>query len=122
MLLEVDGIAEDDSSDWLGEMGDFSQEDVPEPFRRLLNHNGFYDASGMGAGDDATPSEEAEEEEEEVYQGTIVEEDDGAIVVRKMSMAQFREKLIGHFNICFQRKELAWPKQRLAGTKEPTIE
>jgi hypothetical protein len=121
MLLEVDGIAEDYSSDWLGEIGNFSADDVPEAFRRLLNSNGFYDASGMGAGDDAVGSE-AEEEEEEIYQGSIIEEDDGAIVVRKMSMTQFREKLIDHFNICFQRKELAWPKQRLAGTKEPTIE
>jgi hypothetical protein len=44
------------------------------------------------------------------------------LFVRKMSMSQFREKLIDHFNICFQRKELAWPKQRLAGAKEPTID
>mgnify|MGYP005870717871 CR=1 FL=1 len=53
MLMEVvDGIAEDCSSDWLGEMGNFSLDDVPEPFRRrLLNGNGCYNASGMGAGD-----------------------------------------------------------------------
>ena len=126
MLLEVDGIAEDYSSDWLGEMGAFNSEDVPEAVRRLLNSTttGFqlYDVSGMGAGEDGDEDEEDEDsEDEEEFKGSI-EEEEGAIVVRKMSMTDFRKRLIDHFDICFQRKEIAWPSQRMKGVAaEPKI-
>jgi hypothetical protein len=124
MLLEVDGIAEDYSSDWVGEMGGFSIDDIPEPVRRLLNTNNltFYDVSSMGVGEDVDEAAVEEDiEEEDLYEGTVVEED-GAIVVRKMNMSQFRQRLIEHFDICFQRKELAWPRQRQQGAIEPTID
>ncbi|KAG7369524.1 DDE superfamily endonuclease [Nitzschia inconspicua] len=121
LLLEVDGIAEDFTSDWLGEMGKFSISELPEPVRRLLGNNCSiqqYDASGMGAGVDATRSPE---EEEIGFVGSVVEEG-GAIVVRRMHMTLFRERLIEHFDICFPRNELAWPRQRMMGAAEPNLE
>jgi hypothetical protein len=132
MLLEVDGIAEDYSSDWLGELGNFSADSMPEPVRRLLSSTGTtdpmgYDISGMGRGSDGATRSAAEEqnedddsEEEENFVGQVVTQE-GATVVRRLSMSQFREKLIVHFAICFEKKELAWPKQRLQGTTEPTL-
>jgi hypothetical protein len=125
-LLEIDGIAEDYSSDWLGDLGTLAASDMPEPMRRLLTNNAIplenYDASAMGKGNDAGIEEEADEEdnEEEVFQGSVVvDEASKAIVVRKMSMLQYRQRLVTHFDICFKKKELHWPKQRI-DKEEPT--
>jgi hypothetical protein len=92
----------------------------------LLTNNAIplenYDASAMGKGNDASPDEEEdhENEEEEVFQGAVVvDESSKAIVVRKMSMLQFRQRLVTHFDICFKKKELHWPKQRV-NREEPT--
>jgi hypothetical protein len=36
---------------------------------------------------------------------------DGAIIVRHLSFDYFRSKLVNHFDIAFNKREVKWPKQ-----------
>jgi Plant transposon protein len=105
MFLEHDGLSrnwEDGvQSDWQGELG--------------LHDNGDnYDYSGMGPGND-------------VYQGiddttNAVEQDDfvqdipNTTNVRNCDSKVFKQKLIDHFDILFEKKLISWPKRN--GTVE----
>jgi len=120
-LLEIDGLDNKWTSDWQGGMGDMQEEDLPQSVRTLLEEESLmlnYDGSGMGIGEDR---EEEDNDTTTTFFGSI-QEFEGAIVVRKLSMHQFRERLIRHFDIAFSRKELKWPKARLNEVEEPTIE
>lgn len=121
-LLVVDGLDEQWRSDWDGSMGQLNAADMPDAVRRLFRRQAVtptnYDSSAIGYGpdriinDDPTP---------EFISRTELTED-GSIKVRKLSMNAFRERLITHFKIAFQKKELSWPKARLGGMMEPQVE
>jgi len=77
-----------------------------------------YDNSAMGPGSDAilTDEELAEylEEASQVSEdddntSTILAGSDHVQLVRKLSLAEFRKRLIVHFDIAYQRGEVKWP-------------
>jgi len=124
-LLEVDGLAEEWGeglpSDWEGDLGDHEAEDVeripvPNAIRRLNNPAAVraYDTSGMGAGDDRQNDDDTPDLNllfsvvANVQRETSM---DGSIVVHKLSREAFRKKLITHFDIAFQRREIQWPRR-----------
>ena len=133
-LLDVDGLdrcwMNGVPSDWEGEMGQQSPEDVerysdptPQALERLRSPatSRGYDTSGMGPGEDIGDSAG----EMEVPQPPRPEATDdstppdGVRVVRKLSSPYFRRKLVEHLNILWQRKELCWPS-RVGMRRRPT--
>lgn len=120
-LLEVDGLdckwdngVETVSSEWEGPLGECDPEAVrrhahPAAIERLHSPAAFrdFDLSGMGVGDDCEPSTIQE----------VVESDEGGVlssgirVVRRLSHAFFKRKLIEHFDILYSRKEIVWPSR-----------
>jgi len=125
-LLEIDGLDNKWGSEWQGGMGDIQEDDLPQSVRTLLDQESLmvnYNGSGMGLGDDGSSSisqQESSDEQAEDFAGNF-QEVHGAILVRKLSMKQFRDRLIRHFDIAFQKRELQWPKARLNEAEEPVI-
>ncbi|KAG7341033.1 hypothetical protein IV203_022984 [Nitzschia inconspicua] len=121
-LLDTDGLDETWGSDYVSSLGTMNEEGMPVGVRALFSRNNIsttnYDSSGMGRGNKSFEDEEVEADE--AFQGHIEKDSTGAIIVRKLSMKQFRERLIVHFDIAFKRKEIQWPGARL-GLEEPTI-
>ncbi|KAG7349035.1 DDE superfamily endonuclease [Nitzschia inconspicua] len=121
-LLEADGLDKTWGSDYVSSLGTLNEDDMPLGVRALFSRNNIrttnYDSSGMGRGNDGLEDEEVEADE--AFQGHIEKDSTGAIIVRKLSMQQFRERLVVHFDIAFKRKEIQWPRARL-GLEEPTI-
>jgi DDE superfamily endonuclease len=137
-LLDVDGLSapwegavptntvEDDEvmGGWDGEMGQHDDEDfdvLPAAIRDLNNPVEMrnYDQSGMGPGSDAilTDEELADCVEEMSQQATdddtstsiLAGSPDHVQLVRKLSLAEFRKRLIVHFDIAYNRGEVKWP-------------
>jgi hypothetical protein len=126
-LLNVDGLSEpwdggvatttpaggqDDEvqGSWDGEMGQYDEEDfavLPAAIRNLNNPIAMrsYDLSGMGPGSDAilTDCDELEsyDLEERIAVGNDNSTDDQVELVRKLSLAKFRQRLIIHFDIAY---------------------
>jgi hypothetical protein len=123
MLLESDGLNEQWTSEWEGGLGDIATEEIPESVRTLLSSGSStidfsrYDMSGMGYGDDVL----MDDEEEDLHVGVEEHDISGAVKVHKMSMVQFRKKLVRHFEIAFTKKEISWPRARLNNVEEPCI-
>jgi len=124
MLLETDGL--DDKwedgvvSEWqcnMGEHDDTSR--IPQAIRRLLSpaQARNFDTSGMGTGTDRVADNGADDAEDnngadDAEDAGNVEVDlMGHIVVKSLSLNQFRSRLIRHFNIAFKRREVKWPKR-----------
>lgn len=110
MLLEVDGLDEQWNSgvpsDWEGEAGLHDQDDAGRFALGRLNNPGNareYDSSGMGAAED-----QQEEDENPVTPMMPLHEGTNQSI-RRMSMKQFRSKLVEHFDIAFRRREIVWP-------------
>lgn len=113
-LLEEDGLdSQWDASKYLYEEGGHDQQDVYD-FLSARNHRdilqGMYhwDKSGMGAGNedgDVPLDAVAEEEEDEM------DVEDSAIPVRKMRLADFKARLIEHFDILWHRQAIRWPSR-----------
>ncbi|KAG7362100.1 DDE superfamily endonuclease [Nitzschia inconspicua] len=121
-LLDTDGLDETWGSDYVFSLGSLNEEDMPVGVKALFSRNNIcttnYDSSGVGRGNDSLEDEEVEADE--AFQGCIEKDSTGAIIVRKLSMQQFRERLVVHFDIAFKRKEIQWPGARF-GLEEPTI-
>lgn len=117
-LLEVDGLDSQYVSDWAGSMGDVDED---ASLRSSLNapRNNPYDFRGPG--DDELDDGDSEDEIQEVNAPIDEEDNEGAIYVHKMGMADFRSRLIKHFEICFRNGKISWPKARL-GFEEPPPE
>ncbi|KAI2490063.1 Plant transposon protein [Fragilaria crotonensis] len=122
-LLETDGFTttwnngvSTVNSDWDGPLGEHSPEDdyiIPQAIRNLHNPVAMrtYDLSGMGPGSDIEEAEnsydvrvdnpshssnpENDHESEEEEQAAV------PIVVRNLSLADFRKRLITHFDIAY---------------------
>jgi hypothetical protein len=118
LLLEEDGLNASwengvNVSDYLGELGQHDAGDagrhVPIVFARANNPR-LYDISGMGYGDDESfmgGLSQGSSTSPELGHGT----DDGVRVVREMSQADFRRRLIEHFSILWRRGEVQWPSR-----------
>ena len=79
-----------------------------------------YDFSMLGRGNDINSGiEDDSDSDHDDGTDSIVNarDSDGKVVVQKMSLELFRSKLMRHFGICFQNKELVWPK-RIKSTKK----
>lgn len=120
-LLEVDGLdvqwkngVETVSSDWEGSLGDCEVEAVrehahPAAIERLHSPASFrnFDLSAMGVGDDCENSSVSEE----AGGDTSTVPPAGVRVVRHLSQAYFKRKLIEHFDVLYQRNEIVWPSR-----------
>ena len=72
------------------------------------------DGSGMGRGDDRVVDNESVTTDDDVSINAV--DDIGQVLVRRMTVKRFRQKLITHFDIAFQKREIQWP------TRNRTIE
>jgi hypothetical protein len=137
-LIDIDGLDSrweaGVSSDWEGELGQLNGNDVElfasrhsrEPFAiqrlrsvalagdELIANYRNFDTSGMGPGneDDGAPLHVRQEEPDPNADVTVNEAtENGVRVVRKLSLAYFKERLIEHFDIMWQRKQIIWPRR-----------
>ena len=107
-LLDIDGLDTEwgngvSASTYEGALGNFEEDDLPEPLRHLHNPEASrsYDISQLGRGNDS--SEGMEDDTNEHHGITNPEVAPGqAIPVRILDMNYFRNKLIKHFDIAFQ--------------------
>lgn len=119
-LLKVDGLSvaweSGVSSDWQGSLGETNLQDLPESIRNLVSPGlpRNFDHSGMGPGRDSVYDQQAIQEAEYNDRSGSVVMENGAIVVRRLSMNQFRERLVQHFDILFQKKQVIWPQRNHA--------
>lgn len=117
-LLEVDGLNEP----WDGVLGEVDAEDLettPFALRRLASPSEYrnYDTSGIGPGEEEFEDDGVEGGEAGVHDeaNELDVETDGVRDVAKMSLMDFREKLVIHFNVKFSRHEIKWPKRDRVG-------
>ena len=106
MLLDIDGLSQYWGSESEAEESSFatSRLNNPSSIRTL-------DLSSMGLGSDCVRSTSPVECDD----GNIVTPNaDGSINVVDLSLDEFRSRLVNHFNIAFQRKEIKWPKRKRA--------
>jgi hypothetical protein len=133
LLLDVDGLDERWSagipSDWAGELGRFDGDDtylatnlIPMAIQRLNDPDAIrnYDTSSAGIGEDFVAQRAVQDAAvnldtvDDSSNSTILEQivvNDEAVVVRNLSMKQFRQRLVTHFDIAFQRREIRWPSR-----------
>jgi hypothetical protein len=131
-LLETDGFTNNwnngipasdpsvPSSDWDGPLGEHDPDDFAVIPRAIMNlHNPVamrsYDLSGMGPGADTVLA--ADTNNSNVSEDIPLDEahnnnstsNSGATLVRSLSLAEFRRRLIIHFAIAYRRREIRWP-------------
>lgn len=129
-LLEVDGLdnnwEEGDASDWEGAMGNHDLQDVNEhlPFAvaRLMSPTEMraYDVAETPwfQQNNLDGLHQIQERRIEPNEARLNSQRESATaggavrVVKDLSMAYFRSKLIQHFDISFQRNEIIWPGKR----------
>lgn len=120
-LLEVDGLDEK----WDGVLGEQTDDDLQDimALRRLKNpipRN--YDTSGMGYRNDRIEEvleDDMQMENTSNYFDMLQDVDNNdagndssndSVSVRTLSFDYFRKKLVNHFEIAYERKEIVWPK------------
>ena len=122
MLLEVDGLADGwengVQSQWETELDD--SQDLPFALRRLIKPGTArnLDISGTGIGNDIPKSTDSvttsnthnKETNNDNYYSSKGNRN-LPISIQEMLFQLFRQKLIRHFNIAFQRKEVKWPRR-----------
>jgi hypothetical protein len=133
-LLEVDGLdinwEEGNVSDWEGELGNHDLQDVnvhlPFAVARLLSPAEMrsFDVAespwfqqNHGPNNHAAGLHQAQERRFEQNEARLYTEQENATaggvrVVKDLSLAYFRNKLIEHFDISFHRNEIIWPGKR----------
>lgn len=114
-LLEEDGLNETwDASQYLYREGGHDERDVynflgARTHRDLLKGMYDYDQSGMGMGTDieAVPLDDVSEQDD-------TDDDEPGrreIPVHKMRLADFKERLIEHFDILWSANQIRWPSR-----------
>jgi hypothetical protein len=106
MLLEDDGLSEPWAT---GDIGCHDTNDITDT---------IYDASGMGYGNDRTEVNDNPNGRVEEENINVDNNDDNSNLVYKMNCYEFRQKLIDHFNILFEKNEIKWPTRN--GNVEPS--
>ncbi len=116
------------NSDWNTPLREHNPEDdcvIPQAICNLHNPVSMrtHDLSGMGPGSDTLPDVV---EEENTYADGIVddashsehnenetpEQTAVSIVVRNLSLVELRKRLIKHFDIAYQQRQIKWPSAR----------
>ena len=116
MLIDVDGLDKPwdgvniPNSVWDdGEFSELKVEEVPMALRRMLSPDMIrnYDNSSVGAdeGNDCV-CEDDEGDNNASGRGNDVRK------VRDMSLKFFRSKLVEHFDIMYEQRNVVWPKRR----------
>jgi len=106
----VDGYCKSwEDSDWLSEKDDITQ--LPLSVQRQFNNsvrNQFqFDISGVGVGTDVESS--SEDHEDDLDTDNVIQMDsDNRIIVNSLSMKDFRNRLITHFNIQMMKGNISW--------------
>ena len=121
-LLDEDGLnqqwEEGIPSDWNGELGQFDHDDlryIPMAVRRLNNPDRVrnYDSSGRGIGEDFRHERDRRMQPCDIQVLDNIHEQvrdaAGTVRVRKLTLNQFRTKLVTHFDITFRRNKIRWP-------------
>jgi Plant transposon protein len=125
MFLDADGLNETwetvTASDWVGELGMHSAVDVTDT---------AFDISGMGFGSDHTIDDEGTNDDN--VDGSEIDNyfnNNNNIndhsntseigIVHEMHHGVFRQKLVDHFDILFQRQQIHWPTRN--GLQVPDI-
>ena len=107
-------------SDWETQPDDpcnvpFALTHLKEPGKNRYIDMTLSDLAGIGQGNDIeSVSVWWDDESEEISHEEDISkfiEDDGRIAVHKMSIDYFRQKIVRHFNIAFQKHEVQWPWQ-----------
>ena len=121
MALVVDGLDKDweqgVQSDWQGELGEHeaaSLQRLPEPLRRLHSPSASRNF-GIGVGTDREPEEWHVSDNDAVpldTSGSAMISPDSIQEVRKLSLSEFRARLVCHFDIAYKRNEIQWPASR----------
>jgi hypothetical protein len=129
-LLEIDGLASswnngistEAESDWNGALGEHDPDDNHVVPRAIMNlHNPVamrtYDLSGMGPGSDAIFEDAHNPDCGDASSDYVDHSFDNSdstgttapTAVRKLPLVEFRKRLITHFDIAYQRREIKWP-------------
>jgi hypothetical protein len=133
MLLDVDGLDEHWSagipSNWAGDLGRFNGNDtylatnlIPMAIQHLNDPDAIrnYDTSNAGIGEDFAAQRAIQDVAvnldtmDDSSNSTILEQivvNNKAEVVHNLSMKQFCQRLVTHFNIAFQQREICWPSR-----------
>ena len=112
-LLEVDGLDKKWSqgvpSDYEGSMGQHEQRDVPLAIQRLNAPSIIraYDTTAMHGSTDVN----LPEGEDLDVADDFTTDSNGAIPVRSLTMETFRNRLVVHFDICYRKNLLKWPRR-----------
>jgi hypothetical protein len=120
-LLHIDGLDKEWNSVWQGDMGEYARTDMPEAIRRLVNpsETRHYDTSGRGVGQDCDLTGNDDGLDDLGGVDNPQPDEDGRICIRDLTMKEFRNRLITHFDIAFKRREIEWPSRN--GGTEPNI-
>ena len=90
---------------------------VPFPIRKILDPNlaQRYDTSGNVIGNDYESSnievEAPIERNTQTVDVQAIANEDASCNVKNLSLNEFRQRLIRHFNIAFQRDKIVWPRR-----------
>lgn len=116
MFLEEDGLSEN----WEGsDLGSLSVDDFENCLVVPPNNELIHDHSGMGYGNDrherqhcpveAATDEEDDDTVEDNDANDLCDRENNIKHVSNISYIEFRNKLINHFDIMYQRREVKWP-------------
>ena len=117
-LLEKDGLAEGWGKSLSPDEDDVKSISMLFALHKLLDINlaQRYDTSGSGIGNDVEidsgDAQSIAECNAQPLQNKPIQNDDLSYNVNDMSLIQFREKLIRHFNIAFKQHKLKWPRRK----------
>ena len=114
MLLEVDGLC----SNWTEGVPCYYSNDnfddyyeLPFSIQRLINPatQRTADLSGTSYGNDVERTNTDDNDENEDNENVVSADEDGYIKLSDLTMDQFRNRLIVHFNIAFSQNKVVWP-------------
>ena len=142
-LLETDGYASTWNngipivhSDWDGPLGEHNPEDynvIPQAILNLHNPVAMraYDLSGMGPGSDTFYVDNCDNNDSHAFShnndtsnctASIDTTQAAPIVLRNLPLAEFRKRLIKHFDISYQRRQIKWPSSAKKHTSTNIVE
>ena len=116
MLLDVDGLA----AGWENGVQCYyekeldSRQDLPKALKRLAKpgYKRNYNLSDVGIGNDVIKTRVVDVQVNEYnIQNKVDNPNDALTRVNSLTLKEFQRRLVTHFNICFQKKEIQWPKR-----------
>ena len=119
-LLEIDGLDQPwdgvnaVTSEWNGEFGLLELSETPLALQRILSPAEIrdYDTSRVGSVRGKNNSGDNNTNDDVLNDADVVTAGDAVRCVRNLSLNYFRSKLVEHFEIMFNKKEIIWPMRR----------